>query len=252
MPSQYKIQGDLRYFGDDGLPLPSLQLLEAVRRDFGNRLIMSVSGKDSLAAWLYLRENGFELIPYWCYDLPGCSFDEQAFEYYQDFFQTKIYRIPHPILYAKLRSGKFQTPDSWARLKAMNLPDYDYAVIESLIAMENGMGDNYLTAVGMRSADNLMRYRLLRQQGAVGTKKRHFYYPVWDWKLSDVRAILNKYDCKLSRSYAYFDNTGNGVDYHTLDVLRKHLPDDYARILCVFPLAEMEILRFEKVGKTRT
>lgn len=247
----YKIQGDKRYYGPDDLPLPSAALVERVRADFGNRLIMAVSGKDSIAAWLYLREQGFELIPYWCYDLPGCSFDEQAWRYYQDFFGVKIYRLPHPILYAKLRAGKFQTPHSWARLKAMHLPDFDYAFIEYAIAREHGLGENYLTAVGMRSADNLMRYRLLRQMGAVGVKRRHFYYPIWDWTLEDVRAILAKYNCKLSRSYAHFDNTGNGVDYLTLRVLREELPADYARVLEIFPLAEAEIFRIEQVCQVK-
>jgi hypothetical protein len=246
----YKVQGDLRFFGTNRLPLSSSELVEIVRRDFGNRLIMSVSGKDSVAAWLYLREQGFELIPYWCYDIPGMSFDEQAYEYYQEFFQTKIYRIPHPILYNYLRRGDFQPPDVWAKLKAMHLPNYDYFVIENLIALENGLGENYLSAVGMRAADNLNRLRMIRPQGPGGLKRRRWYYPIWDWKLADVRAILRKHNCKLSRSYAYFDNTGNGVDYLTLSVLRDHLPADYRRVLELYPLAEMEVLRFEKIGKT--
>jgi len=64
-------------FDTEGKPLPSAELLEIARQVAGNRLLLSFSGRDSLAAWLYLRENGFELIPYWCYTVPGLSYDEQ-------------------------------------------------------------------------------------------------------------------------------------------------------------------------------
>lgn len=234
-------------FGDDGMPLPSSDLVEIAREIAGNRLLLSFSGRDSLSLWLYLREHGFELIPYFCYTVPGLSYDEEMLEYYEGYFDTHIIRLPHPRTYELLRVGAWQTPVTCGMLGRAGLTRFEFADIENYLAAQFGLGDNYLSAVGIKAADNLMRLRLIRQMGPIGLKKRRYYYAIWDWKTADIRECLRVHGLKLSASYRHFGSTGDGIDYVFLRYLKDNLPDDYQKVLDLFPLAEIELFRYEKV-----
>ena len=69
------------------------------------------TGKDSIAAWLQLRKYFKHVIPYYCYTVPGLEFVENSLAYYEDFFGTHIYRLPHRSLYRLLRNLVFQSPE---------------------------------------------------------------------------------------------------------------------------------------------
>ncbi len=232
----------------DGWPLPSEELIPIVRENAGNRLLLSFSGRDSLAAWLYLREHGFELIPYWCYSVPGLSYDTQMLDYYEREMGVHIIRLPHPRLYEHLGAGSWQPLENWRVLYWSRLPRYDFADIEQLLARQFGLGDNYLSVVGIKASDNLMRLRLIRQMGPIGTKRRHYYYAIWDWKTADVKEHIQRHGMKLSRAYLHYGSTGDIIEYYWLAYLRDNLPDDYQKVLDLFPLADLELFRYEKVA----
>lgn len=238
---------DARGFLDDGRPAPSRDLLEVARARTGGRVLMSFSGRDSLAAWCYLRDAGFECIPFFCYSVPHLSYDDQMLEYYERVFDTHIIRLPHPHLYELFHVTAWMPPHTAVMIQQCALPRFGFADIEDILAAEHALGPDYLSAVGIRAADNLMRLRLIRQMGTLGVKKRHFYYAVWDWKTADVRGCIRRHGLKLSRSYRHFGSTGDGIDYVFLRYLKDHLPEDYARVLEVFPLAESELFRYEQV-----
>jgi hypothetical protein len=235
-------------FGADGWPMPSADLVHVARAMAGNRLLLSFSGRDSLAAWLFLRDRDFEVIPYWSYMVPHLSYDDQMLVYYERELGAHIIRLPHPLTYWLLRRGAWQTPDTATMLKAANLAVFDFASIEAHLAKHFGLGDNYLSAVGIKAADNLMRLRLIRQMGPIGQKRRRYYYAVWDWKTADVKAYIQRHGLKLSRCYSYWGSTGDGIEYGWLAYLRDHLPDDFQKVLDLFPLADLELYRYEHVA----
>ena len=88
-------------FLPNGEPVPSNDLPALVEQLQGGdkRVLLSFSGKDSLAAWLFLVERGFDVIPYFCYVVPHLSYDDEVLDYYEKFFKTKIYRFLHPVSY---------------------------------------------------------------------------------------------------------------------------------------------------------
>lgn len=239
--------GDTLGFGPDGMPLPSPELVPIVREMAGNRLLLSFSGRDSLAMWLWLRDQGFELIPYWCYTVPGLSYDDEMIDYYERYFGCSILRLPAPETYRLLSAGAWQPPRASALLDHMDLVHYGWSDIEDMLAERFDLPATYLSAVGMKAADNLMRLRLIRQMGPIGTRRRHYYYAIWDWKTANVKASLAAHDAKLPRCYLYWGSTGDGIEYRWLRYLKDNLPDDYQRVLDVFPLAEAELFRYEQV-----
>ena len=69
------------------------------------------TGKDSIAAWLQMRRYFKRIVPYYCYSVPNLGFVERSLAYYEDFFGTHIYRLPHRSLYRCLRGLVFQPPE---------------------------------------------------------------------------------------------------------------------------------------------
>lgn len=232
--------------GPDDWPLPSDQLVPLVKAHAGDTLLLSFSmGKDSLAMWLYLREH-FQIIPYFLYWLPGLSFQADALAYYEDFFGCHIRRLPHPLFYGWLANGLYMPPTQWAWLYAQNLWRFELSDVDDLLALNCGLDRPY-TALGFRKADNLDRYRLIKQLGAVAPRdgKRRYYYAVWDWNVEQVAGIINRHKVKLPVDYQYWGRTIAALHYQYLAPMKQHCPDDFAKFLDWFPLIEADFYRWE-------
>lgn len=236
-----------QFLRQDGTVIPSADLVEVARGIAGNQMILSFSGRDSLACWLYALDCGLEVIPYFCYTVPGLSYDDEMLDYYESYFGTHIARYPHPRTYELFYAGAYHPAHIRALVYSMHLPRFTYADIEHKLAAENGLGDNYLSIVGIRASDNLMRRRLIKQMGPIGLKRRRYYFSIWDWTTGQVGDYLRQRNIKLSKSYLYFGSTGDGVDYNFVKFLRDNLPEDYRRVLTYFPMADIEIFRHEAV-----
>lgn len=237
-------------FLPDGEPVPSADLFQVVRdlQAGDKRVILSFSGKDSLAAWLYLREHDFEVIPYWCYMVPHLSFDDEMLAYYEDYFKTPIYRFLHPAAYNLLSGICWQPPDTVASILGMGIPrNLTYTTLESMIIGSRKLRPDTFTAVGIRASDNLMRNRLVHQMGPLGLKKRRYWWAVWDFHIADIMAIIHKHGAKLSKAYQIWGATGDILDYPILKVLKENAPADFAKVAQMYPLIEAELFRYEGV-----
>lgn len=238
-------------FDENGKLIPSDALVSLVRSRVGNKLLLGFSGKDSLAMWLFLRENGFEIIPYMFYTVPSLSIDLEMREYYQDFFGTSIYYLPHPLFYDMLRNYRWQPAHRARMMVDFDLPEYDFATVENVLAAENSLGENYLSAIGYLASDNLGRNSFMQRNGTIGEKVRHYYFAIWNWKFKDVMEIIRRYDVKLPRHYEIWGNTGTGrpFEYVGLRAMRQKDHEDYLRVLKWFPLIDLEFFRYEVVSK---
>jgi len=231
-------------------PRPSAELLDIARREAGNRLILGISGKDSLAMWLYLREHDFEIIPYMLWTVPGgLSFERESLEYYQDFFNVKIHFLPHPDFYKAWGQGDYQSPVSIAKQRGVRLSPLSLYLIEDAIAKRYNLGDNYLSAIGYRAADNPGRRRMINNMGALYISgNRHYYYACWDWTIGQVMDKIHHWNAKLSAAYALFGCTFDEYNWNDLLILQQERPDDYALLKAYFPLIGAKMVRFWGAG----
>jgi hypothetical protein len=78
-----------------------------------------------------------------------------------------------------------------------------------------------------------------------GPKREHLRKVsiVRDWRIADVREVLARHHCPLPPEYEWFGRSFDGSDFRFPYPIRRHVPDDYARILEWFPLADLEIFR---------
>lgn len=238
-------------YDDNDNPLKGRELLDLARQERGDTVLLSFSGKDSLACWLYLLENDFKVIPYHLDQIPGLSWVNQNIAYYEQYFGQHIIRLPHPHFWQYLNEFHYQPPDRVAKIRTLDFPDYDFYQIEDLICQVRDIPKPWpFAAIGMRSADSLARMRMIQQMGALSTGQRRFFYPIWDWKLDDLAAYLNRFDVKLPIDYHYWGNTTTTWIYRYMKPLRDNFPEDWERIKQWFPLIELELFRYEVVNAT--
>jgi hypothetical protein len=223
--------------------------LDIARRATGGRVVLGISGKDSLAMWLYLREHGFEIIPYQFYTVPGgLSYENESHDYYERFFGCHIAYLPHPNFIKFWNKHLYQSPVTAETNARLHIPPIEYYQVENALAEEHGLDSNYMAAIGYRAADNPGRRRLINNMGAIGGQARHYYYAVWDWTISQVMEKIHEHGAKLSRQYLYFGNTFDEYDWYQLKVLYREDPQDLEKICAYFPLIMTKIIRQKHVN----
>lgn len=218
---------------------------ERIRADIaaeGKPVLLGFSrGKDSLAAWLAMREAGIDVVPYHLYLVPGLAFVEESREFYEDFFGTEIINLPHPSLYRWLNSFLFQPPERCAIIEAAQMPEPAYEELAAALREDLDLPDSW-NADGVRAADSPNRRMAMVTHGPLREHLRKVSI-VWDWRVADVRATLARHNCPLPPEYEWFGRSFDGLDFRFLDPIRRHAPDDYQRILDWFPLADLEVFR---------
>jgi 3'-phosphoadenosine 5'-phosphosulfate sulfotransferase (PAPS reductase)/FAD synthetase len=202
-------------------------------------------GKDSIATFLYLRDQNIfkKIIPYYLYSIPGLKFVDRSLEYYELFFETKIYRLPHPSLYRWINNCVFQPPQNRKVIETYDLPVFEYKFLIDEFQKDLNLKNTW-TANGVRAVDSIMRRLSLSKNGPINQKNKTFM-PIWNWKKQQVFDFISSHKCELPVDYKLFGRSFDGIDYRFIKPIKDNFPDDYQRILDFFPLAELEIKRRE-------
>ena len=231
---------------EKGELLRGKELIERVRELAGDTILLSFSrGKDSIAMWLYLREH-FNIVPYYLYWIPSLEWVDESLAYYERFFGCHIIQLPHPLFWQYINSFFFQPPDRVAIIRALDFPRYDFADLDNILC-DHHLGFKAYTAMGMRSADGIMRRNLMKQQGVIGTKRRRYFYPIWDWNIAQVSDVIQTNDVALPIDYTLWGRTVTDFTYQFLAGVRDNFPNDWRRVLDWFPLADLELFRYENI-----
>lgn len=220
----------------------SAALRRYVRDDLGQRrVLLSFScGKDAVASWIALREDGFEVVPFFLYLVPGLRLIDEGLSMYEAHFKTPILRVPHPSLARWLRNNTFAPPGRWEQIAEARVPSLSHAQVEDEVRRRTGL-DGWI-GIGTRAADSLARRANQTRYGSL-TPSRRSFLPVFDWGIDDVIDAIGREGCGLPDDYRLFGRSFDGLDYRFLRPLRDHYPDDYDRVRAWFPCVEMEFIR---------
>lgn len=232
--------------------VPAEEVVQIVRQECGPRILLAFSrGKDSIAAWLAIRDRFEEVVPVFFYAVPGLSFVEESLSYFEEKMGRRIIRLPHPSFYRQLATGLFQVPERVPVIFASGLPDwsrdYTFQAAFDFVREEQGLEPHVLAASGVRAADSPARRLAMSTHGPISWRSGHFY-PVWDWNKARLVEELRRADIALPEEYRWFGRTWDGLDLRFLLPMKQHRPDDYRRVLDWFPLAEVEVWRHERAA----
>lgn len=223
---------------------PGIEVIKDVRGSCAETMVAFSCGKDAIAAWLSVRDHFDSVHPYYLYLVPGLEFVEESLTRYERFFGSKIRRLPHPSLHRWLNAGVFQPPERMLVIEQAGLPDHSYRDIRTVMIEDHGLPDHCLVADGVRAADSPLRRVAIMTHGPVSINQGR-YHPIWDMRKDDLIALFRKHGVKLPVDYELFGRSFDGIDLRFLLPLKRHRPDDYKRILEWFPLAELEVFRWE-------
>lgn len=212
----------------------------------GVSLLAFSTGKDGLCAWVEMRKYFTKITPVYYYMIPGLSFIEKTLSYYEDFFQTKIIRLPNPNVIRMMNAGTFQSPATWSIIKKFKFPEPKREELCEYVKEDNGIDKGAYTAIGNRMYDNLSRYRAISKFGAINDKIKTFF-PVYDYKIADVVNSIQSAGVRLPIDYRIWGKTFDGLDYRFIAPLKKLFPDDYEKIKAFFPFIDLEIARYENI-----
>lgn len=207
--------------------------------------ILSFSrGKDSIAAWIQMSRFFERIVPVHMYTVPHLSFIDESLAYYEDVLETRIYNMPHPSLYRYLNACVFQAPERVRIIEEAMLTEFDYDDLFDIVKLAEGLTPDCYTGVGVTMFDSLNRRSSIKKYGAVN-ENRHQFFPIYDWNKARIVAEIETAGILLPKDYHLFGRSFDGIDYRFLKPIQDHYPEDYAKIIEMFPLAEMEIHRME-------
>lgn len=217
----------------------------------GRPVIVAFSGgKDAIATELALRDAGVETVLVHLYYIPGrepgrtLDFVEQGLADLERALGKRIHRYPHPSLYRWLNNFVFQPPERIATIRAARLPSPSYAELWQVIREDLGMPADTLIADGVRAADSIVRRASFVRHGIL-KRSGGKVSPIADWLKGETLDRIAAAGIALPVDYQWFGRSFDGIDYRFLHPISQHAPDDFARILEWFPLADLELVRHD-------
>ncbi|MCL1923711.1 MAG: hypothetical protein FWG15_07660 [Propionibacteriaceae bacterium] len=230
---------------------PSTEIREKLAQE-GKPVCLAFScGKDSVAAWIALRDAGVEVVPAYMYYIPGLAFIDEQIAKYEDHFETKIQQYPHPMLAHALQNAGFQPPQRVPMLAAIDMPAIDYQGMWDLIVEDLGMDEDTWRADGVRAADSIVRRASFTKHGAMKPTTRKVS-PIYDWLKAKVLQVIEDDKAPLCNDYEVFGRSFDGYDARFTAPLKQTYPEDYEKLREWFPLLDTDQFRWEKMGSPKT
>jgi 3'-phosphoadenosine 5'-phosphosulfate sulfotransferase (PAPS reductase)/FAD synthetase len=211
-------------------------------------LVAFSGGKDAIAAALALRDVGVPIHLAHLYLIPGrepgrpLAFVEQGLRDLEQSLGLPIHRYPHPSLYRWLNQFVFQPPERIATIRAAAFPTPTYEEVWSGVRRDLGLDHDTWIADGVRAADSIVRRASFVKHGVMKVNNRKVS-PIHDWLQREVYDRIEAERIELPVDYELFKRSFDGIDHRFLAPVAERFPDDFARILDWFPLAELELIR---------
>lgn len=206
-------------------------------------------GKDSLAAWLYLRNFFDNIIPIHCALVPGLSFVDRSLDYYENWFGVKIRRYLASRCFADgLAAYQFQQISDLDLIDThkSNILDWTFEVRDVIRMVADSLDfPNYWGSMGYSMYDSLDRISWIGRIKGLHEKHRVFY-PCWNWKPNQVKEYVSSFDISLPEDYLLTNRTIDSVPTERNLIKMKELyPEDYELCKLWFPVIEARIARQE-------
>ena len=195
-------------------------------------------GKDSIVTLDLCFRYFKRVVPFFMYLVPNLSFQENMLKRYEDRYGTEIIRLPHFECSEFLKYGSFTMAD-W-NVDIVGIND-TYAYLRDLTGI-------HWIAAGERCADSIVRNAMIKKSGSIDYKRGRFY-PLAYWKKNEVMQYIKQKKLYLSKEQKDIGFSFRSLAGNELSVIKELYPQDYEKILKVYPFAGAGVERFQKYGK---
>ena len=196
------------------------------------------TGKESIVT-LDLCFRYFKKVqPYYLYSVPNISFQEETLRWYEEKYSCSIIRLPCESVSEWFRYGCYRNPD-------MTFPVVCEKDIMNYVRIQS---DIYWCATGERIADSLQRRAMIKHSGTISDQNGRFF-PVATWNKQQILDYIKFHKLKIGRDSILMGHSARMLQAHDLIIIKKEFPDDYEKVIHLYPYAEACIKRLEEYGK---
>jgi len=222
----------------------SRRLCESISSISGGVCFLGFSrGKDSIAAWLYLRKFFKTIIPFHCASVPHLSFVDESLDYYEKVFDTKIIRCLAGEIPASIQNLIYQPLENEEEIDSLELWKYDNHDIIDLLREQ--YGNDIWCAFGINLTDSIDR-RIYVQKNQGRNEERKTFYPCFDWTKNQIIEAIDKAGIKLPGDYKLANRSLAGIpNFRHLYRMQEVYPQDMEKIELWFPFIRAQLARNE-------
>ena len=223
-----------------------LELIENAKAAGIREVVVSFSGGKDALTCLDLCSKHFERIEaFFMYMVPGLSFQEDTLRTAERKYGIEIFRIPDKRLCDALRGSQFRDVTK----QAASLPAITYRRVAHYARAKFGI--NWI-ASGESAFESITRHAMIKRCKGVDVP-RGYIYPIGFWRRQDVYSYLSQNRIPLPPEYTI---CGTGASYgglrmEHLDPISKHCPEDFKKIMRLFPhcVVQLDRWRIEQEAK---
>ncbi|HOJ03293.1 MAG TPA: phosphoadenosine phosphosulfate reductase family protein [Bacteroidota bacterium] len=220
-----------------------MRVLERVRAQAQAILVSFSGGKDSLvcmdlATDVFGRGN---VVGYFMYFVRGLSYETKQLDYARKRWGVEILQYPHPDLALAIKTGAYRFAPEPKR-KLFKLKD-----VERRVRIDTGL---HWIVNGARQADSRDRCVMLRTyEDEAIYEKGGRVFPISKWKDREVLAYMKHHRIPVPQVFkGNVKMSGTGLGGRALAAIMEQYPEDYRKILKVFPLAGNAVARLKLHG----
>lgn len=176
---------------------------------------------------------------FFMYMCPDLSFQEKAIAWYEKKYGIEITRLPHMDTSIMFRYGGFRCEDWSCPIISIN-DVYHFMRVNK---------DIWWIAAGERIDDSIVRRAMMKHSGSIDVQRGRLY-PVAAWNKKEIMEYIKFH--KLYRD-GFSRLTGHSFTTRDSDlyIVKEHFPEDYEKIIRVYPFAEASVKRYEIYGKDK-
>lgn len=174
---------------------------------------------------------------FFMYICPDLSFQEKTLQFYEKKWQTEIIRIPHMDVSEYFHYGSFRPPD-WT-FPVVSINDiYHYVRLQT---------DMWWIAAGERINDSIVRRAMMKKSGNIDVQRGRFY-PISAWNKKEVLEYIKFHNLYLGQDSRKLGFSFKSLWGKELSMVKQYFPDDYRKIIKLYPFAEAGVKRYETYG----
>ena len=195
-------------------------------------------GKDSVVTMDLCFQYFKRVVPFFMYICPDLEFQERLLKYYESRYNTEIIRLPHMEVSEFFKYGTFRASD-------YNVPIISINEIYTYLRETTGI---WWIAAGERINDSIVRRAMIKNSGSIDMPRGRFY-PIAEWNKAEVMQYIKFAKLKLGEDSKQLNFSFKSLEGRELYFVKKYFPQDFERILGLYPYAEAAVLRYEKYGR---
>ena len=235
-------QGEVGQVGQQVTPLDDARrMLREVHAETDKIMVGLSGGKDSLVTLdLCVSEFGPENVrAYFMYLVKGLRCVETVIRWCENRYKIKVDYFPHWSLGLAYKYATYMPhrhgADEWRDMRQVD--------VEMVARKKSGV--DWL-AYGHRMTDSIERVGMLTKISGLDQTGRRAY-PLWRWNEASVLAYLRMRKIPLPAKISILKRSMSGVSFEedTLLAIRERFPDDFAKIVEVFPYVGAKLARYE-------